>query len=182
MRKIISLGFFFVFLVITTTVWAQTVTPAAVVNLPVQAVQASPSAVLNARSFKLLTSFMAKLKMGLTRAERISQRINTRLAKLGTSTSLSNSTDKITKLTTRQKTLAANVEQLKTDLDQLDIISQSLSSGSSLTKDYPGFKNKALVFTKNLKDFYKQESDLVVEMKKIASSSVTPSIKVVPTQ
>lgn len=75
-----------------------------------------------------------------------------------------------------------NLEQLKTDLEQLDITSQTLSTSSGLQKEYPIFKNKVLVFTKNLKDIYKQESDLVAEMKKIASSSVIPSTKVVPTQ
>lgn len=182
MRKIISLGFFFVFLVITTTVWAQTAIPPAVVNLPVQAVQTSPSAILNTRSVKTLTSLMTRMKAGVLRLDKISQRINTRLAKLGISAGLSNNTDKITKLTTQQKTLAVNFEQLKTDLEQLDIISQTLSSSSSLPKDYPVFKNKALVFIKSLKDIYKQETDLLAEMKKITTTSATVSIKAEPTK
>lgn len=176
MRKIIYVGFFFIFLVITPLVWAQTASPSTVAG------QASPAAVLNSPPAKHLISLMTRLKAVVLRADKISQRINTRITKLNSSTGLSNGSNKMIKLAAQQKDLSINLEQLKINLEELNIISQTISSNSDSRKEYPVFKNKVLVFTRNLKDIYKQESDLVVEMKKITNAPVIPSIKVVPTQ
>lgn len=173
MKKIIYFSLVVVFCLVSAPVFAQTSTPSSIV-------QGTPSATPNPILSRSSALLMGRLQAGLSRAEKISQRIVTRLSKMRTSQTTSG--NDITRLDAQQKAFAVVLEQLKIDLGQLDLTSQALSTSSSQKKDYLVFKSQVLTFINNLKGIYQLEVNLVANMKQITSVSATPSAKVTPVQ
>lgn len=173
MRKIVIFYFFFSFFLAYQPILAQTASPS---SLPL-----SPSPKPNLVLAKKLGNVLARLKAAVSRAEKISGRILTRLTKLQVNQTASGSGN-LTALFARQKDIAVSLEQIKIDAAQLDLASQTLVSASTPRKDFPVFKNQVLLVTKNLKDVYKTELDLVSDLKLIASVTAVPSVRAVPTK
>lgn len=176
MKKIIYFIFLISFFVVSPTVEAQTASPSSFVS------QATPSVTPNTTFVKSLNSFMGRLKAAVVRSENISQRIATRIIKLRLPNQVQVGNDKLVKLEAQQKTFSTNLKQLKVDLVQLDLASQALNTSERSKEDYLAFKNQVLIFTKNLKNVYKSELDLVNDMKKTVNPQGTSSAKVNPIQ
>mgnify|MGYP001567985655 FL=1 len=139
---------------------------------------ASPSAKLN----KSISSLINILQAMVLRLEKLSQRIATRLNKIYSVNINSSDTEKIIKLTTQQKKLMIQVKQLKTDLSKLDLQFQSASTAGISKKEYPLFRSQAISLIGSIKEVHISESDLVTQMKNIASVSSTPEVNAVPSK
>lgn len=139
---------------------------------------ASPSVKLN----KSIVSLVNKLKAMVIRLEKLSQRIATRINKIYSTNVNSADTDKITKLTAQQKNISTQVKQLNADLIQLDLQVQSASATGVSKKDYILFRSKTMTLIGKIKDVYLLESDLISQMKKIATVTATPKTNTVPLQ
>lgn len=161
MRKIILSFCIFIFLLTTPVAFAQTGSPSAS--------KATPTATSSSAFTKSLTVLLTRFEAAFTRLERIAQRIDSRLSKL-------NSAD------LQQKALTEKLMKAKTSLAALNAQSQALSTNTSTRQDYILFKNQVMVLTKNLKDVYKLELDLVANMKKPAVATATPTAVVIPTK
>lgn len=161
MRKIILSFFIFIFLLTTPAAFAQTGSPSAS--------KATPTATSNIAFTKSLAVLLTRFEAAFTRLDKIAQRIDSRLSKL-------NSAD------LQQKTLTEKLTKSKTDLAALNAQSQALGTNTSTRQDYILFKNKVMVLTKNLKDVYKLELDLVANIKKQAVATATPTAVVIPTK
>lgn len=156
MRKAIYFVFAALFLLASPEAFAQVSSPSSF------AVSATPSGKPKTAFSKSTTSLLAVLGSAFSRSVKISQRINSRMAKLG----LTNPA---------QVTLNENVEKLKVDFAQLNSQYYALNVSTSSKQDYLLFKSQLAAFIKNLKDVYKAESDLVAVIKKAASVTVTPA-------
>lgn len=166
------MSFIFVFFLASPSVLAQTATPSSVK-------QGSPSATTSVMLIKVLNTLMARFEAGVSRAEKISQRIASRLSKIRSNQTVAS--DKLNVFETRQKTFAGKLGQLRGDLSQLSMTAKTFSTSSSSPKDYQAFKNQALLLTKNLKDIYKLEQELVSDLKRVASVTAVPTKGVAPT-
>ena len=175
MKKIICFILLFSLFVASPQALAQT-------SKPSSARQVTTSSVPNVMFAKSVAGLMARLKAAVARADKISQRIVTRLAKLRLNNQATIGKEKLTAFDAQQKAFAINLEQAKIDLVQFDLASQSFNTSSSPKKDYLAFKNQVLTFIKNIRDVYKLELDLVTDIKQIASVAAVPSGKVAPTQ
>ncbi len=144
--------------------------------------QATVTATVSAKMNKSISSLINILNSMILRLEKLSQRIATRLNKIYAANVNSTDTDKITRLTTQQKNLATQVKQLKTDLTQLDLQVQSATGTGISKKDYFLFRSQTMILIGNIKDVYILESDLVSQMKKIATVTATPVAKTIPLQ
>lgn len=175
MKIIIYFSLLVSFLLSAPDVLAQTATPSVVK-------QATPTATAKVVFTKSINSLLNRFKAAVAREEKIAQRISLRLTKLRPLPQASTANIVLSKLDTQRETLLDQLSKVNAELIKLDLQSQGLSTATPSRNDYLLFKNQALIFIKNLKDIHKMELDLVVDLKKLATTSPTPSIKVIPTQ
>lgn len=171
MKKIFYLSLILVFFTNYSTVLAQTAFPSSVIL-------ASPSTIPSPAFVKSLSAYISQLKVLLTRSDNISQRLMTRLIKMKTANKSTSGSNNLVNFEAQQKTFAVQLEQLKINLPQLDLASQTLSVSSSPKKDFPLFKTQALTFIKDLKNVYKLELELVTELKAY-SQEASPAVQLV---
>lgn len=139
---------------------------------------ASPTARVN----KSIISLVNRLKAMVLRLDKISQKIAARINKIYSTNVNSGETDKITKLTAQQKNITAQVKQLNADLIQLDFQVKSASVTGVSKKDYVLFRSQTMTLIGKIKEVYLLESDLISQMKKMATVTAIPKAKTVPLQ
>lgn len=171
MKKIILTLLFLLPFILPVQTRAQTATVSSAVS------KATPSGILNPNVTQAINLFMARLKAAVSRADNISGRISSGLARFIASGQISTDSAGMVKLNTQQKTLINQLGKLKSDLAQLNLQSQSFMMSPTPLKDYLQFKNQALTLTKNLKDVYRVESDLVTGIKQLKLETATPSVQ-----
>lgn len=143
--------------------------------------QKTAGGLLNEKFNQSARGFLNAARTMLQRLEKINQRISTRITKLSQTSSASDSAQ-MKKIESQQKIVVSSLEQLNSDLAQLEAQLQSFALSSSTKSDMVLFKKELKSYNTKLKQLHKLELNLIFEMKKLKAATEAPKLKAIPLQ
>ena len=124
----------------------------------------------------LLNPLLERLNAAQMRLEKIGGKITLRMGKL------QKSGVRLTKLNTQYKNLTSQIEQLKTDISNLNRLLLAFQTNSNPKAAYPTFRKQIVSLNEKFKKTLLAEKSLLDEMKKLPVLTATPSVAVLPTK